>query len=41
MQQLRYSYSPNEIERLFIEKGLESLYKGTLDSYRVRLKNDN
>ncbi len=39
MQQINYSYAPNEIERLFIEKGLESLYKGTLDSYRVRLNN--
>lgn len=39
MQQLNYSYTPNEIERLFIEKGLESLYTGTLDSYRVRLNN--
>jgi len=39
MQQISFSYSPNKIQQLFVEKILESLYIGTLDSYRLRLHN--
>ena len=39
MQQLNFSYTVNDIQRLYVEKSLESLYKGTLDSYRVRINN--
>ena len=39
MQQVSYSYTPTLIQQLFIEKILECLYIGTLDSYRLRLHN--
>ena len=39
MQQLNFSYTVNDIQKLYVEKCLESLYKGTLDSYRVRINN--
>ena len=39
MQQLTFSYSPNDLQKFFVEKGLELLYKDTLDSYRLRLHN--
>lgn len=39
MQQVKYSYFPSSIQRLFVEKILESLYISTLDSYRLKLHN--
>jgi len=39
MQQVNYSYTTTLIQKLFVEKVLESLYIGTLDSYRLRLHN--
>lgn len=39
MQQVNYSYSPSLPQQLLIEKILECLYIGTLDSYRLRLHN--
>lgn len=39
MQQINYKYSPTPSQKLFTEKILESLYIGTLDSYRLRLHN--
>ena len=39
MQQLKFSYKANQIQQLFVEKILECLYIGTLDSYRLRLHN--
>lgn len=39
MQNLTFHFTPNLLERLFIEKGLELLYKDTIDTYRLRLHN--
>jgi len=39
MQQVSYSYPITLIQKLFVEKVLECLYIGTLDSYRLRLHN--
>jgi hypothetical protein len=39
MQLLNFNYSPTLLQRLFIEKGLELLYKDTIDTYRLRLHN--
>jgi len=39
MRELNFKYSINKLQQIFIEKGLELLYKGTLDSYRLRLHN--
>ena len=39
MQKLNFNYQPNDLQRIFVEKGLELLYKDTIDSYRLRLHN--
>ena len=39
MQNIILRYSPSIIQQLFVEKGLELLYKNTIDSYRLRLHN--
>lgn len=39
MQKLNFNYQPNNLQRIFVEKGLELLYKGTIDSFRLRLHN--
>ena len=39
MQQVTFDYSPTRNQQLFVEKVLECLYIGTLDSYRLRLHN--
>lgn len=39
MQHLTLHFNPSLLERLFIEKGLELLYKDTIDTYRLRLHN--
>lgn len=39
MQELNFKYPINNLQQIFVEKGLELLYKGTLDSYRLRLHN--
>lgn len=37
MQKIEYNYSLTETQQLFVEKGLELLYKNTLDTFRLRL----
>lgn len=39
MQKLNLSYQVNSFERLFIDKGVELLFKNSIDSYRLRLHN--
>jgi hypothetical protein len=39
MQNITIKYIVNPFEQLFIEKGIELLYKNTIDSYRLRLHN--
>lgn len=39
MQNLTIRYSVNPFEQIFIEKGLELLFKNTIDSFRLRLHN--
>lgn len=39
MQKLNFHYIPTIFQRLFVEKGLELLYKDTIDTYRLRLHN--
>lgn len=39
MQNIKVNYSVNDFERLFIDKSIESLYKNTIDSYRLKLHN--
>lgn len=39
MQKISFKYSITEFEQLFVEKGLELLYKNTIDTYRLRLHN--
>jgi len=39
MQQVNFNYTVTLIQKLFVEKILECLYIGTLDSYRLRLHN--
>lgn len=39
MQNITFRYAVNIIERLFIEKGSELLYKDSIDSYRLKLHN--
>jgi hypothetical protein len=39
MQQIIFRYESNLMQQLFVEKVLECLYLGTLDSYRLRLHN--
>lgn len=39
MQNINLRYSPSIIQQLFVEKGLELLYKNTIDTYRLRLHN--
>ena len=39
MQKLTFSYTTNNLQKLFVEKGLELLYKDTIDTYRLRLHN--
>lgn len=39
MQKIDFNYSITPIQKLFVEKGLELLYKNTIDTYRLRLHN--
>ncbi|MCD0474040.1 hypothetical protein LPB87_06490 [Flavobacterium sp. EDS] len=39
MQNINLNYSTNNLEKLFIEKSIESLYQNSIDSYRLRLHN--
>lgn len=39
MQNITIKYVVNPFEQLFIEKGVELLFKNTIDSYRLRLHN--
>lgn len=39
MQNITFKYPVNIIERLFIEKGSELLYKDSIDTYRLKLHN--
>ncbi|RXJ49559.1 hypothetical protein [Gelidibacter gilvus] len=39
MQNVTIRYSVNAFEQIFIEKGLELLFKNTIDSFRLRLHN--
>src|SRR5690606_35663560 len=39
MQNVTIRYSVNPFEQVFIEKGLELLFKNTIDSFRLRLHN--
>ncbi len=39
MQKIDFHYSITPIQKLFVEKGLELLYKNTIDTYRLRLHN--
>ena len=39
MQNIDLQYPTNNLEKLFIEKSVESLYQNTIDSYRLRLHN--
>lgn len=39
MQNITFNYNVNIIERLFIEKGSELLYKDSIDTYRLKLHN--
>jgi len=39
MQNINLNYNVTQFERLFIDKGLELLFKNSIDSYRLRLHN--
>lgn len=39
MQKIVLTYDVNIFERLFIEKSIESLYRNSIDSYRLKLHN--
>ncbi|NDK56822.1 hypothetical protein [Pontibacter fetidus] len=39
MQKINLDYSVNPFQKLFIEKGIELLYRNTIDSFRLRLHN--
>lgn len=39
MQKYTLKYNVNPLERLFIDKSIESLYTNTIDSYRLKLHN--
>ena len=39
MQNINLNYQTSNIQKLFIAKGSELLYKGSLDTYRLKLHN--